>query len=290
MTEPQPLFDYAGHLPECPTWSESEQALYWADILEYEIHRYHPQSGEHQVLQFPEEVGCFALREKGGFIVALRSAIWLADKHGLLVRKICDNPSNPALARFNDGGTDRDGRFYAGTFWAPGDYNGALLVRIDNELKPKVVECDIHGANGLAFSADKRWMYTSDTPNGVIYRTPLDDDGEPGSRGIFHQFAPGEGIPDGAAVDEEGCYWSALFDGWRIARFSPEGEQLEEYRMPVRCPTMVCFGGADMRTLFITTTRENMSAAEVQQYPLSGAIFTLPVNVAGMKKLPFIER
>ncbi|MER1975939.1 SMP-30/gluconolactonase/LRE family protein [Pseudocitrobacter faecalis] len=290
MTEPQPLFDYAGHLPECPTWSESEQALYWADILEYEIHRYYPQSGEHQVLQFPEEVGCFALREKGGFIVALRSAIWLADKHGLLVRKICDNPSNPALARFNDGGTDRDGRFYAGTFWAPGDYNGALLVRIDNELKPKVVQCDIHGANGLAFSADKRWMYTSDTPNGVIYRTPLDDDGEPGSRGIFHQFAPGEGIPDGAAVDEEGCYWSALFDGWRIARFSPEGEQLEEYRMPVRCPTMVCFGGADMRTLFITTTRENMSAAEVQQYPLSGAIFTLPVNVAGMKKLPFIER
>ncbi|STR69490.1 gluconolactonase [Raoultella ornithinolytica] len=117
MAEPQPLFDYAGHLPECPTWSDAEQALYWADILECEIHRYGIRSGEHQVLQFPEEVGCFALREKGGFIVALRSAIWLTDAHGLLRRKICDNPSNPQLARFNDGGTDRDGRFYAGTFW-----------------------------------------------------------------------------------------------------------------------------------------------------------------------------
>lgn len=290
MTEPQPLFDYAGHLPESPVWSEPEQALYWADILECEIHRYHLPGGDHQVWQFPEEVGCFALREKGGFIVALRSAIWLADKHGLLVRKLCDNPSNPALARFNDGGTDRDGRFYAGTFWSPGDYNGALLVRVDNDLTPKVIQCDIQGANGLAFSEDKRWMYTSDTPNGVIYRTPLGEHGEPGRREVFHQFAANEGIPDGAAVDAEGCYWSALYDGWRIARFSPQGEQLETYRMPVRCPTMVCFGGADMRTLFITTTRENMSAEEVAEYPLSGAIFTLPVSVAGMKKLPFIER
>ncbi|MFK9861671.1 SMP-30/gluconolactonase/LRE family protein, partial [Klebsiella pneumoniae] len=113
MAEPQPLFDYTGYLPECPTWSEAEQALYWADIMECEIHRYDIRSGEHQVLQFPEEVGCFALREKGGFIVALRSGIWLTDAHGLLRRKVCDNPSNPELARFNDGGTDRDGRFYA---------------------------------------------------------------------------------------------------------------------------------------------------------------------------------
>ncbi|WP_330985175.1 MULTISPECIES: SMP-30/gluconolactonase/LRE family protein [Enterobacterales] len=288
MAQPEVLFDYTGHLPECPTWSESEQALYWADILEYEIHRYDLRSGDHQVLQFPEEVGCFALRENGGFIVALRSAIWLSDKHGLLVRKICDNPGNPQLARFNDGGTDRDGRFYAGTFWGPGDYNGALLVRVDNQLKPKVIQCDIHGANGLAFSADKKWMYTSDTPNGVIYRTPLDEQGEPGKREVFHQFSAGEGIPDGAAVDEEGCYWSAMFDGWRVVRFSPEGKILEEHRLPVRCPTMVCFGGEEMKTLFITTTRENMSAEEVKHSPLSGAIFTLPVSVAGMKKLPFV--
>ena len=290
MSEPQPLFDYTGHLPECPTWSASEQALYWTDILQCEIHRYHPESGEHRVLQFPEEVGCFALREQGGFIVALRNAIWLTDECGLLQQKVCDNPSNPRLARFNDGGTDRDGRFYAGTFWGPGDYNGALLVRVDSTLTPKVIQCDIHGANGLAFSDDRQWMYTSDTPNRTIYRTPLDTQGEPGLRETFRTFSPEDGMPDGAAMDVEGCYWTAMFDGWRIARFSPQGEQLEEYRLPVRCPTMVCFGGKEMQTLFITTTRENMDTQEVQQYPLSGAIFTLPVPVAGMKKPRFIER
>ena len=146
------------------------------------------------------------------------------------------------------------------------------------------------GANGPTFRHNRRWIFDSGTPHGGIYRTPLDEQGGPGRRELFRRFNPGEGIPDGAAMDVEGCYWSAMYDGWRIARFSPQGEQLEEYRLPVRCPTMVCFGGADMQTLFITTTRENMDEQEIADYPLSGAIFTLPVSVAGMKKALFIER
>ncbi len=283
----QPLFDYIGQLPECPTWSAREQTLWWTDILTCEIHRYHPASGAHRVLRFPEEVGCFALCENGGLIVALRSAIWLADDDGRLVRKVCDNPSNPVLARFNDGGTDAAGRFYAGTFWKPGDYNGALLMRVNNNLSAQVIQCDIQGHNGLAFSPEGGVMYTSDTPNAVIWRTPFDEYGEPGRREVFRRFTPGEGIPDGAAMDVEGCYWSAMYDGFRIARFAPTGEQLAEYRLPVRCPTMVCFGGPQMKTLYITTTREDMQEDELATRPLSGAIFTLDVPVVGMVKPRF---
>jgi sugar lactone lactonase YvrE len=92
-----------------------------------------------------------------------------------------------------------------------------------------VIQCDIHGANGLAFSADKRWMYTSDTPNAVIYRTPLDEQGE---RANARSSALSAGRRDSRRRGDrcEGCYWSAMFDGWRIARFSPTGEQLEEHR------------------------------------------------------------
>lgn len=162
-------------------------------------------------------------------------------------------------------------------------------MRVDNDLKPTVIQCDIHGANGLAFSADRRWMYTSDTPNAVIYRTPLDEQGEPAGAKSFRRFLPGEGIPDGRRLtwrDVTGA--QCLTAGG--SPVSPQGEELESYPMPVRCPTMVCFGGADMKTLYITTTRENMEDDELAQYPLSGAIFTLPVAVAGMKKLPFRER
>lgn len=289
MHQPDVLFDYQGHLPECPTWDAQTQSLYWTDILEKEIHRYQPGTGRHNVIAMPEEVGCFALREKGGFIVAMRSGIYLTDITGAITHKVCDNPNNPALARFNDGGTDPQGRFYAGTYWGPRDYNGALLCRVDAELKTSVLQCDILGANGLAFTADGRQMFTSDTPNHVIYRTPLDESGNPGLRSVWKTFPRGNGRPDGAAMDEEGCYWSALFDGYRIARFSPLGELLEEHALPVRCPTMVCFGGPAMKTLFITTTRENMSEKEVSERPLSGAIFTLEAPVTGLIKPKFKE-
>jgi sugar lactone lactonase YvrE len=105
MAEPQLLLNYTGHLPECPTWSAEEHALYWADILE--------GRSTVTICQRRNTPCSLSMRrwavsrcEQGGFIVAMRTGIWLTDKHGLLRRKVCDNPSNPQLARFNDGGTD----------------------------------------------------------------------------------------------------------------------------------------------------------------------------------------
>lgn len=287
MGEPELLLDYIGHLPESPVWDEQAGALYWADILEQEIHCFQLSSRQHRIIRFPEEVGCFALRQSGGFIVAMRSGIWLSNANGILLHKVCDNPNNPLLARFNDGGTDRQGNFYAGTFWAPGDFNAALLVRVDRTLQSQVIQCDLQGANGLAFSPSGEYMYNSDSPNRVIYQSRMDEQGYPGVRRVFRDFTPAEGLPDGAAVDAEGCYWSAFHGGSRIARFSPQGQQLLEVHLPVPMPTMVCFGGADMRTLFITTTRENMSDEGQAEYPLSGAIFTLPVDVEGIAATRF---
>ena len=289
MNKPEVLFNYIGQLPECPTWDAATNTLLWTDIIQQEIHRFCPESTAHTVISFNEEVGCFALREKGGFIVAMRSGIFLANALGEIESQVCENPNNPLLARFNDGGVDQNGRFYAGTYWGAKTFNGALLMRIDSNLSPKVIQCDILGANGLAFSPDKLWMYTADTPNRVIYRTPMLADGELGKREIFKTFAVGEGRPDGAAVDVEGCYWIALFDGYRIARISPTGDVLEQYQLPVRCPTMVCFGGEDMKTLYITTTRENMDPSEIAERPLSGALFVMRTSVAGMVKPNFKE-
>ncbi len=284
MSELNLLFDYQGELPECPTWDEKQQSLYWTDILAKQIHRFRLADKQHHVWSFDEEVGCFALNQSGGFIVAMRSAIWLTDSEGKLTDKICDNPSNPALARFNDGGTDATGRFYAGTFWGPQDFDGALLCRVDQNKHVKVLQCGIKGHNGLAFSPDGRFMITSDTPNGKLYRTPINENGEPGERQLWRQFFSETGVPDGGAFDTEGCYWSALYNGYKVIRISPEGEILTEIPLPVRCPTMVCFGGPQMKTLFITTTRENMQQDELQLRPLSGSIFTIETDVIGMHK------
>ena len=289
MNKLEILCDYIGNLPECPTWDPISNSLLWTDITEQEIHRFTPHSRSHSMLSFNEEVGCFALREKGGFILAMRTGIFLSNEQGKIESQVCENPNNPLLARFNDGGVDQEGRFYAGTYWAPKSYNAALLMRIDADLTPSVIQCDILGANGLAFSPDKKWMYTSDTPNYVIYKTPIDENGNLGLRETFKKFPVGYGRPDGAAVDTEGCYWTAMFDGFRIARISPQGETLEEHDLPVRCPTMVCFGGEDMKTLFITTTRQNMTEEELTKYPLSGSIFFMRTDVPGVIKPNFVE-
>ena len=88
------------------------------------------------------------------------------------------------------------------------------------------------------------------------------------------------GRPDGAAVDSDGNYWCALFEGGRLVKLSPDGELLDEIKLPLRCPTMLAFGGADLRTLYVTSAGER-PAAELAQYPLSGKLLAIKVDVAG---------
>lgn len=269
-------------LGECPVWSVREQALYWADILAGQLHRLDPRDGSVRSLQLPEHLGCFGLREQGGFVVALRSGIYLLDARGQLGKCLAENPTGAEQSRFNDGRVDPWGRFWAGTIWQPRDRNGGQLVRVDAQHNAQVMAEDVMVSNGLAFSPDRAWVYHSDTPNHVLYRYPLDADGQPGPRQLLREFQRGSGgRPDGAAFDSAGCYWSAQFDGGRVLRLSPDGQVLEEIQVPTRWPTMVAFGGADLRTLYITSSRENRSAEELAAWPLSGCVFATRVNVPG---------
>lgn len=271
-------------LGECPVWSVSEQVLWFVDILEPAIHRFDPASGEHTLYPVEEHIGCFGLREEGGFVAALRSGVSLLDAKGKVTQRVADNPSDAARARFNDGGVDRQGRFWCGNLWEPGDRNGAVLCRLDKNLTLTVQADDIKISNGLAFSPDGRWMYHTDTPNGLLYRYPMDENGEIGEREIVRRFTEeAGGMPDGAAVDSEGFYWAAMFDGSRVIRLDPtSGEIVDEIPLPVRWPTMVAFGGADLKTLYITSSREDRTEEELAQYPQSGDLFAVRVDVAGL--------
>ena len=83
-------------------------------------------------------------------------------------------------------------------------------------------------------------------------------------------------------MDAEGCYWVAMFEGQRLLRLSPEGETLRVVELPVRCPTMPCFGGPDLKTLYITSSRENRPAAELIAQPWAGCVLALDVDVPGL--------
>jgi sugar lactone lactonase YvrE len=143
-------------------------------------------------------------------------------------------------------------------------------------------------SNGLAFSPDGRAMYHTDTGTHRIDRYDFDPaTGLASNPQPFHQFAANKGTPsyggrpDGAAVDSAGNYWCAMFEGGRLLCFAPDGRQLHEVTLPVRCPTMIAFGDDDLRTLYMTTAGLKRPAEERAQYPLSGCVLSVRVDIPG---------
>jgi sugar lactone lactonase YvrE len=95
------------------------------------------------------------------------------------------------------------------------------------------------------------------------------------------------GRPDGATVDSEGNYWSAQYAGSRVLCISPQGELLHEIMLPVTNPTMPCFGGPDLKTLYVTSASQGMSAEHLAAHPLEGAVLAIPMDVAGLPEVAF---
>ena len=270
------------NLAECPRWDEKEQKLYWIDINRFQLHRLDVVSGKDEFITFEEEIGCFSLREQGGFVLAMRNGFFTIDGWNTNVTKICDPEEGLDKNRFNDGRCDAKGRFLAGSYYPPKDHDGANLWMLDENLEAKLLFDQMLTSNGAAFSPDNKTFYFSDTPKHVIYKCTYDlATGTVGEKEVFHQFPHGNGRPDGGAVDAEGFYWTALFEGSRIARLSPAGEIVEEIAVPARCPTMVAFGGEDLKTLFITSAGDRPEA-ELADYPQSGNLFKVDVDVPGL--------
>ena len=287
------LFDTPMLLGESPVWHPDEAALYWIDITGRSVHRLCPDSRVHASWSLPSEPGCIARCASGGMIIAMRSGIVLLDTTSGSLTPLLDAPYDVSQMRFNDGRCDAAGRFWAGTLYEPKDQALGSLFCIDHGV--------IHDAgtpvtvsNGVAFSTDYRTLYHADTTAHRIMAYDFDlATGSLGHDRLFRQFSTDKlhdygGRPDGAAVDSENAYWCAMYEGGKILRLSASGEILREIMLPVRCPTMMAFGGTDLRTLYITTARHNRPATEMQQYPLSGCVLALQVDVPGRVEPAYI--
>jgi sugar lactone lactonase YvrE len=277
-------------LGESPLWHPDEQVLYWVDIPGLQLNRFNPADGRHDEWHFPSEPTCCVPLLGGGLLLAMRDGLWRFDPDSGERQPVAKPPYDPALQRFNDGKADAQGRFWIGTL-DDRRLPAAALYRFDGAGLAKVAD-GIAVSNGLAFSPDGRTLYWADTKAHLIQAFDFDGhDGSLSRRRVFQQFSPradGQplsaygGRPDGAAVDVEGAYWVAMFEGQRLLRFAPGGALLAELPLPVRCPTMPCFGGADLKTLYITTAREKRPAEELAAQPLAGCVLQLRVEVAGL--------
>jgi len=277
-------------LGESPFWHPGEGVLYWCDIPGRKLHRHHPGSGRHDQWEWSAEPGSIAPAAAGGLVVASRDGLWRFDPSDDRRERLCAAPYDPAHERFNDGKADPQGRWWVGTIHERREPKAALY-RWTRDGIERVLD-GVVTSNGLGWSPDGRTMYWADTPRHEVSAFDFDAiAGTPGGRRTFARFEPRSpgapperygGRPDGAAVDAEGAYWVAMYEGARLLRLSPDGTLLREIALPAQCPTMPCFGGADLRTLFVTTARANRPADELQRLPLSGCVLRLRVDVPGL--------
>ncbi len=276
-------------LGECPRWHEGERRLYWVDIARCELHRFDPATGRDEARTFAAPIGCFAFVEGGGLLLGMKDGFALLDHWEGQPRPFGEQifTDQPDL-RFNDGRTDQQGRFWAGSVNMTKSAHNAALYRLDGDGSIHFIEGDMLTCNGAAFDAEGRHFHHTDTPSHALRRYEVDGSaGNIGKATLLHQFPMGKGRPDGGSFDEEGCYWSALFDGGRIVRLSPTGEIVQSLELPTSRPTMIAFAGDDRRTAYVTTARAGLSPKELADQPLAGALFSFPVAIPGVTEHPF---
>jgi sugar lactone lactonase YvrE len=297
-------------LGESPFWHPQEQRLYWVDIPGKQILRMpvDTTTGASAVESWdlPSEPGCIAPAASGGLVMALRHGVFRARSWGGPLQLIATLDYDPAQMRANDGKCDALGRFWIGTLDETKLAHDAALYSLDCragrtpllQRQTDPTHLPVTTANGLAWSLDGRTLYWVDTPSHVVHAWDFEVNSNTlsGHR-QWAQFKPKPagwqfsadagnngygGRPDGAAVDVQGNYYVALFEGRRVCKLGPDGRLLAEWATPAQCPTMPCFGGADLQTLYLTSARHHRSAAELNAFPDSGCLFSMRVDVPGL--------
>ncbi len=285
------IVDCADQLGESALWCSRDRVVYWLDVpMPSQLHRWNPETGEHQTWPMPEMITALAVREQGGLLVASHHGLNFFDPVSGQLEKVAapeaDRPSN----RSNDGAADRAGRFWLGTMGnnmgpnaepLPIQEAAGALYRIDPDLSVHRQVSDVTISNTVCWSPDNRTMYFADTPTGWIFSYAYDHEtGELGARTDFARHERGH--PDGSTVDAEGYLWNARWDGSCVIRFAPDGSVDRIVELPASLVTSCCFGGDALDRLYITTARYGLDAEQMKKQPEAGGLFVVEPVVKGL--------
>jgi xylono-1,5-lactonase len=270
-------------LGESPVWSVTENRLWWVDVKRAKLHRYNPLTGNTRRYDLPIKASALALHA-GLMLMAGEHELGLYDPVTEDYRRLAGIAGLAAGTRTSDGGVAPDGSFWFGTtddaerepvggYFRFGADNTVSALRLPSAMS----------TNTFQFSPDGATFYTCDTVEREILA--FDHDRATGNltgRRVLASTHELGGFPRGSAVDAHGRLWTALWGAARVVCHTPAGEVAEVITLAAPLPTSCAFGGADMRTLFITTARVGLSFMQLDARPLSGSLFAIDLDVPGL--------
>lgn len=252
--KPLPLPTRVSRWGEGPVWWRGK--LYYVDIEGAALVAFDPRTGTEKLWQVDQRIG---------FALPCRSGRWIwGGDHGLFFLDLDSGVSSPITDpeagipdnRFNDAGISPDGRLFAGTISLKKMTGSACLYRLDPDLSCHIAYPGVTNSNGIAWTADGHSCYYIDTPSHNLYQF----DYLPGSglltncRTLLNTKGIFAGVPDGMTIDAEGKLWIAFCHGSSVIRWDPTRQALlTKIDFPVSETTSLCFGGTELKELYVTT-------------------------------------
>jgi sugar lactone lactonase YvrE len=262
-------------LGEGPLWHPLREQLFWFDILGNRLLSQGPNGPE--AWAFDENVSAASWVDEDRLLIASESGLDLFDLNTTnrerLVTLEADNP----VTRSNDGRADPWGGFWIGTMGKHAEPGAGAIYRYYQGQLERLFD-GITVSNAICFTPDRSFACYTDTPTRQIIRQPLDDDGWPtGAPEVFVDLTDEGLYPDGAVFDAAGCLWNAQWGASRCARYDPAGRFLGAIDFGARQTSCPAFGGADFRTLYMTSAAVGLKAPG----PTEGQTFATVPDIDG---------
>jgi len=273
-------------LGEGPVWDDHAGHLSWVDIKRSRMQRWRPGSTIVASVDLPNEVSLAMPSTDGRMVVAQVDHLAVADA-GTLSDLCAVDSANPHT-RLNDGCCDPQGRLWVGTYSTRG-WAEAGVYRLEEDGTATQVVDNLVAANGMAWTPDGSGMYVVDT--GRCRIDQYSPDGHSGALRHVRALVSDDGSrgqPDGVALDREGGLWVAMWGGGHLRRYAPDGRLTHQVQVPVTFPTSVAFGGPDLQTLFVTTSRHHLDRPDAEE--AAGSLLSLDPDVPGLASPLFDAR
>lgn len=280
--EAKRLVDAQAKLGEGVLWDAKRKVVWFVDIKRHLLWHFDPATGSNSASKAPDQIGWAIPTDEGPLLCGLKTGLFLFKPESQQFESLRDVPGEPLSNRLNDACTDPWGRVWFGSMDDGEDSASGRFYVFDRGDVRAAGPSGITITNGPAVNEEGDRIYFTDTSAQKIMVADLDANGVSDARPFVDTGAlfP-NAYPDGPVVDAEGCVWTGLYLGGRVARFSPDGELVDTFSIPARDITKMAFGGDDLKTAYVTSATKNMTAQDMQAYPLAGGLFAFDAPVAG---------